>query len=143
MKCVDEVFEIDVLHERLSQADYLVIAVPLTSATEDLIDRQTFQRMKTSAYLVNVGRGAIVNEPALIEALQAGTIGGAFLDAHVVEPLPKDHPLWRAPNTTVISHDSHSSPKIGERMVELFAKNLERYVAGLPLVNQCDISRGY
>ena len=100
-------------------------------------------RMKDSAYLINVGRGRIVDEAAMVEALGAGSIGGAYLDCHVEEPLPSDHPLWDMENVLVIPHDSHSSPFIGDRIVEIFCENLRRYLMGDSLLHVCDPARGY
>lgn len=140
---VDEVFPLQAIRDYLPQADYLVIAVPLTTETEDLLGAAAFQAMKSSAYLINVGRGKVVEETAMIEALRTRQIAGAYLDAFCEEPLPADHPLWDLENVFLVPHDSHSSPHIGDRMVDLFCANLARYAAGEPLHNICDPHRGY
>ncbi|MBC8223427.1 D-2-hydroxyacid dehydrogenase [Candidatus Bathyarchaeota archaeon] len=140
---VDLVFPPDELKRYLREADYIVIAAPLTHLTENMIGPEEFEAMKDSAYLINVGRGRIVDEAAMVEALGAGSIGGAYLDCHVEEPLPLDHPLWDMENVLVIPHDSHSSPFIGDRIVDIFCENLRRYLKGDPLQHVCDPARGY
>ena len=140
---VDLVFPPDELKRYLREADYVVIAAPLTPLTENMIGPEEFEAMKDSAYLINVGRGRIVDEAAMVEALGAGSIGGAYLDCHVEEPLPSDHPLWDMENVLVIPHDSHSSPFIGDRIVNIFCENLRRYLEGDPLHHVCDPARGY
>ncbi|MEX1158362.1 MAG: D-2-hydroxyacid dehydrogenase, partial [Thermomicrobiales bacterium] len=131
------------LPELLAAADYIVIACPLTPATEGLLGPAEFVATKRGAYLLNVSRGRVVQEPALLVALADGTLSGAYLDAHAQEPLPADHPLWDTPGVTIVPHDSHSSPYIGDNIVELFADNLRRYLAGEPLRNVVDRGRGY
>jgi phosphoglycerate dehydrogenase-like enzyme len=131
------------IRQVLPEADYLVIACPLTPETEGLIGSAEFEALKPGAYLINVARGLNVDEAALLDALERGRLGGAFLDAHVREPLPPEHPLWRAPGATIISHDSHSSERIGDNMIALFCDNLGRYVRGEPLRNVIDRGLGY
>ena len=140
---VDRVFPAGALASALPEADYVVIAAPHTRETEGLLGPREIARMKPTAYLVNVGRGRVVDEGALVSALASGKMAGAYLDAFVEEPLPVDHPLWGLPNVTIVPHDSHSSPFIGDRMVAIFCENLERYAAGEPLANVCDPTRGY
>ncbi|HYI14524.1 MAG TPA: D-2-hydroxyacid dehydrogenase [Thermomicrobiales bacterium] len=133
----------DDLLAMLAEADYIVIACPLTPVTEGLIGPDEFAATKRGAYLLNVSRGKVVQEPALLAALADGTLSGAYLDAHAQEPLPVDHPLWGMPGVTVIPHDSHSSPYIGDNIIDLFADNLRRYLSGEPLRNVVDRDRGY
>ena len=133
----------DQLRDVLPEADYLVIACPLTDETEGMIGPEEFAVVKPGAYLINVSRGKVVQEPALMTALADGTLSGAFLDAHAQEPLPEDHPLWTTPGVTVIPHDSHSSPYIGDNIIDLFTDNLDRYLKGQPLRNLIDPARGY
>ena len=140
---VDTVFPVHQLTEYLPQADTIVIAVPLTPETKNLLGEEAFKAMKPSAYLINVGRGAVVEESVMIRALQEGWIAGAYLDVFVEEPLPEHHVLWDMENVLIVPHDSHSSPHIGDRMVDIFCDNLRRYVAGEPLLNVCDPRRGY
>jgi phosphoglycerate dehydrogenase-like enzyme len=140
---VDECVGPERLHDALRQSDYVVIACPLTPETEGMLGAPEFAALKRGAYLLNVSRGKVVQERALLDALADGTLSGAYLDAHAQEPLPREHPFWTAPGVTVIPHDSHSSPLIGDNIVELFADNLGRYLAGEPLRNVVDVARGY
>ena len=140
---VDEVFPVEELADYLPQADYIVIAVPLTPQTEYLLGRASLRKLKSTAYLINVGRGKVVDEAALLDLLQTGKIAGAYLDALTQEPLPSEHPFWEQENVFLVPHDSHSSPYIGDRMVDQFCANLARYVAGETLHNICDPQRGY
>jgi phosphoglycerate dehydrogenase-like enzyme len=139
----DEVYEHRRLHEALVRADFVVVACPLTAETEGMIGEAEIAAMKPGAYLVNVARGLILQDDAVLAGLASGRLGGAFLDAFYPEPLPPDHPYWTAPNVTVTPHDSHASEFIGDNIVELFCANLRRWLAGEPLVNRIDRSRGY
>lgn len=139
----DEVVGSTELHRVLPGADYLAIACPLTPETEGMIGPAEFAVMKRGAYLINISRGKVVQESALLAALRDGTLSGAFLDAHAQEPLPDDHPFWTEPKVTLIPHDSHSSPYIGDNIVDLFTDNLRRYLASEPLRNLVDRQRGY
>jgi phosphoglycerate dehydrogenase-like enzyme len=127
----------------LSASDYVVLAVPLSPQTYHLIDRDAIARMKADAVLVNISRGDVVDEVALIEALSEKRIGGAALDVFHQEPLPADSPLWRLDNVILTPHIAGITPKYDERAGALFAENLRRYVAGEPLLNRVDFSRGY
>ncbi len=127
----------------LPQADYVVIATPLTAATRGMFDADAFRRMKPTAYLINIARGQIVDTEALLEALHSGRIAGAALDALPIEPLPPDHPLWKAPNVWITPHISYASPRTRERMIDLFFENLRRYLNGEPLLNVVDKEAGY
>lgn len=140
---VDHVFQVEELQEFLPLADYLVIAVPLTPETKYMMGEQEFKAMKKSAYYINISRGAVAQESALIRALKENWISGAYLDVFEVEPLPLSHPFWGMDNVLLIPHDSHSSPYIGDRVVEIFCVNLERYVNGEQLKYICDTSKGY
>ena len=140
---VDAVFATNELKHHLPSADYIVIAAPLTAETECLLDDEAFAVMKSSAYLINVGRGRVVEESALIAALEEQRIAGTYLDAFDHEPLGDKHPLWNMDRVFIVPHDSHSSPYIGDRMVDIFCDNLRRYVAGEPLLNICDPQKGY
>jgi phosphoglycerate dehydrogenase-like enzyme len=139
----DEVVGPEGLHSALAQADYVVVACPLTAETEGMLGAAEFAALKPGAYLLNVSRGKVVQEPALLAALASGQLAGAYLDAHAQEPLPPTHPLWELPNVLIIPHDSHSSPLIGDNIVELFCDNLRRYLAGESLRNVVDRTRGY
>lgn len=140
---VDLVFPITELREHLGEADYVVVAAPLTPETQYMLGEPEFRAMKESAYYINIGRGAVADETALIKALEEKWISGAYLDAFEVEPLPIDNPLWGLENVLLVPHDSHSSPYIGDRIVDMFCVNLDRYVRGESLRNICDPRKGY
>ncbi len=140
---IDRVVAADRLAEVVGEADYLAIAAPLTAATRGAISREVISRMKPTAWIMNIARGAIVDEPAMVEALQAKRIGGAALDVFTTEPLPKESPLWTLENVIITPHHSGSSPRAGERTLALFAENLRRYKAGEPLINRVDYEAGY
>jgi phosphoglycerate dehydrogenase-like enzyme len=123
------------LPDCLGQSDFVVIAAPHTPQTYKLFNRQRLQQMKRSAYLINVGRGVIVDLADLTAALQAGEIAGAGLDVFEVEPLPSDHPLWRMPNVIITPHCAAASPRVAERHLAMLLENLRRFVSGQPLLN--------
>lgn len=135
MAHVDEIHDQSRLPELLPRADYVVLACPLTDATRGLIGADALSRMKRTAYLVNVARGAVVDQAALEQALRQGTIAGAGLDVFDREPLPDDSGLWDAPNVTITPHTATSSPHQPERNARFFIANLARFVRGEPLVN--------
>jgi phosphoglycerate dehydrogenase-like enzyme len=139
----DRFYPPDELSEMLAQCDYVVIALPMTSATEHFIGEAELRAMKPTAYLVNIARGAIVDEKALLRALQEGWIGGAGLDVFEHEPLPPDDPLWDLENVLISPHVAGFSPRYDERAAALFGQNLARYLAGEPLLNAVDKERGY
>ena len=126
----------DALAELLGWADYVVLALPLTDDTTGLIGADEFALMKPTARLINVGRGGLVDEPALIDALQSGRLAGAGLDVFAVEPLPADSPLWDMPNVIVTPHNSGSTERANERAVEIFVDNLGRFVRADALRNE-------
>lgn len=138
-----EQWGLDRLPELLEQSDWVVLAAPHTAATRGLIGAAELARMKPGAVLVNLGRGALVDEPALVAALRAGRIGGAALDVVRREPLAADSPLWDLPNAVLTPHVSGLGPRYWERAVEQFAVNLERFLAGRPLLNLVDKRAGY
>ncbi|GAA3718771.1 hypothetical protein GCM10022268_28810 [Sphingomonas cynarae] len=129
---------------RLGEMDWVVLVAPSTTATRAMIGTAELAAMKDDAWLVNMARGDMVDQDALLAALDAGTIGGAFLDPTDPEPLPADHPLWRAPNTLVTMHLSgRSQTTMFRRGADLFLANLAAFVAGQPLRNQVDLHAGY
>ena len=132
---VDWVRPPDRLDDLLAESDYVVIAAPHTPATERMFGADQFRRMRPTAYLVNVGRGAIVDLGALTDALRSGLIAGAALDVFEVEPLPADHPLWTLPNVILTPHVAGYSPRIAERHLGLLLNNLLRFQYGDPLRN--------
>lgn len=129
------------LAELLPEADYVICALPLTAATRDLIGAEEFALMKPTARFINVGRGASVDEEAMIAALEEGRIAGAALDVFVTEPLPPDSPLWDLPNVYVSPHMSGSG--FEERLAVQFLDNLRRWKAGRPLLNVVDKRLGF
>ncbi|WP_431521529.1 D-2-hydroxyacid dehydrogenase [Actinomadura madurae] len=131
------------LDEALAEADYVVLAAPLTPRTRGMIDAAALDRMRPSARLINVGRGALVAEPDLVKALRAGRIAGAALDVFEDEPLPPSSPLWDMPNVIVSPHMSGDVIGWRDELVRLFAANLGRYVSGRPLRNVVDKRLGY
>ena len=143
----DDVFErigeADDLRAELPEADHVVNVLPRTASTERMFDAAAFAAMKPTAFFVNIGRGATVDEAALIDALTSGRIGGAALDVFEVEPLPADSPLWAMPNVLVSPHRAGDHDAWPRDAVALFADNLRRYLAGEPLRNVVDVSLGY
>lgn len=133
----------DALQQMLSECDYVVIALPLTAETTHLIGAAELQAMKPTAYLVNIARGAIVDEAALIQALREGWIAGAGLDVFEKEPLPADSPLWDLENALVSPHVAGFTPHYDRRAAALFADNLGRYLSGVDLLNVVNKDRGY
>jgi phosphoglycerate dehydrogenase-like enzyme len=128
----------DRLDELLAGSDFVVIAAPHTPETYKLINRDRLRRMKRSAYLINVGRGVIVDLADLTAALEAGEIAGAGLDVFEVEPLPPGHALWRMENVIITPHCAAASPRVAERHLETVLDNVRRFVAGQPLQNVVD-----
>lgn len=126
---------IDRLPELLQTSDFVIIAAPHTPVTEGLFGPDQFQQMKRTAYLINIGRGAIVRLDALVSALQAQRLAGAALDVFETEPLPSDHPLWRFDNVILTPHVAAASPRIAERHLAVLLDNVKRHVQGQPLIN--------
>jgi phosphoglycerate dehydrogenase-like enzyme len=131
------------LNEALPHADYVVVAAPDTAETRHLIGTEQIARMKRGARLINIGRGSLLDEVALIAALQSGQLSGAALDVTSVEPLPADSPLWKAPNLLITPHTSGVSDRLWQRETELLLRLLEEWFAGKELSNRVDLSRGY
>jgi phosphoglycerate dehydrogenase-like enzyme len=140
---VDQFYTSDRLRDMLHSSDYVVIAVPLTTATENLIGEAELRAMQPHAYLVNVARGRVIDEDALIRALREGWIGGAGLDVTREEPLPADSPLFALPNVILTPHISGVSMQYDRRLAALFADNLRRYRSGEPMLNLYDPAREY
>lgn len=137
------VYAIDELHSRLPLADYVVLITPLTAQTRGLFDAPEFDAMKSSARFINVGRGALVVEKALLSALEGGDIAGAALDVFVEEPLPGDSPFWKAPNCIVSPHMSGDYDEFEIAMAGQFIENWRRYQAGEMLNNRVDKTLGF
>jgi phosphoglycerate dehydrogenase-like enzyme len=136
-------YPIQALPSMFHQCDFIVVTIPLTAETRNLIGVEELAAIKPTAYLVDISRGGIIDHSALISALQEHRIAGAALDVFPEEPLPATSPLWRMPNVIITPHISGVSLHYNERAVTLFAENLSRYLAGLPLYNRYDISSGY
>jgi phosphoglycerate dehydrogenase-like enzyme len=143
----DDVFESivgpDALQAELAVADHVVNVLPITPATGRMFGSPQFAAMKPTAVLVNIGRGATVDEPALIEALRGSVIAGAALDVFEEEPLPAENPLWRMANVLVSPHRAGDHEGWESDVVALFVDNLRRFVAGEPLRNVVDLELGY
>jgi len=138
---VDRVYRARDLGKPLAYADFVVLTVPLTPATQGLIGARELASMKPSAWLVNIGRGPLVDGEALIEALSGKRIGGAILDVFDEEPLPADHPLWKLENVVITPHIS--GPSTPDEIGPIFDDNLRRYLARRPLRFEVDRTRGY
>jgi phosphoglycerate dehydrogenase-like enzyme len=139
----DQYYSFDQLHEMLRQCDIVVIGVPLTDETRHMFDAAAFDAMKESAFLINIARGEVCDEAALISALQTKRIAGAALDVFEREPLPPESPLWDLPNVFLTPHNSGATRHYNERAATIFEANLHRYLKGEPLYNLVDKNRGY
>jgi phosphoglycerate dehydrogenase-like enzyme len=133
----------DGLTEACRGADALVLAAPLTGSSRGMVGEVELRLMAEGSALVNVARGGLVDEPALLRALAGGPLSAAYLDAFEEEPLPASSPLWTAPGAFLSPHVSWSSPHFAERSTELFLDQLTRFREGLPLRNVADLARGY
>lgn len=140
---VDEVHPVGALPRLWGRADFVAVCLPLIDSTRGLIDGQAFAAMKPGAVLIDVSRGGIVVESALLEALDAGRLRGAALDVFEVEPLPQEHPLWAYENVILTPHCSAVYPGWQEKSVQMFCDNLARYRRGEPLENVVPPERGY
>ena len=127
----------------LPNIDLLVLVAPDTPLTKNLVDRRRLELLPERAVIINVGRGSIIDEPAMIEMLAAGRLRGAGLDVFAKEPLPDDSPLWTLPNVLVVPHSASTVVQENDRLVDLFIDNLHRYLDGRPMVNQFDHGRKY
>jgi phosphoglycerate dehydrogenase-like enzyme len=129
--------------ELLPDADFVVMSLPLTDSTRETIGSKELRSFKPGAWLINVGRGATTDEPAVLEAVREGRLGGAAIDAWTEEPLPPDHPGWALANVILSPHVSGSSPLNNERTLALFVDNLRRFINGDDLRNRVDLTLGY
>ncbi len=140
---VARVVTADGMLDALAEADIVAVAFPLTDRTRGIVNAACFDRMKETAFLVNIARGPIVNEADLTEALRSGKIAGAGLDVFEEEPLPESSPLWDMPNVLITPHMAGYSPEGRLHMQQIFCENLRRYIAGEPLLNTVDKRLGY
>jgi phosphoglycerate dehydrogenase-like enzyme len=131
------------LDELLQQSDWFVVTAPLTRETQDMIDRRRLNLLKPGAHVIVISRGGIVDEAALIDALNAGQIAGAGLDVMVNEPLPPDHPLWAMDRVILSPHVSALTPEMYKGRREVFKENLRRFLRDEPLHYVCDKQAGY
>ena len=140
---VHRLYPAQAVKSMLKDCDFIVVAVPLYEKTHGLIDAEVLAACKPNAYLVDISRGGIVNHAALIKALNEHRLAGAALDVFPEEPLPKKSPLWEMPNVIITPHIAGASAFYDERALALFAENLSRYIADLPLYNIFDLKKGY
>jgi phosphoglycerate dehydrogenase-like enzyme len=131
------------LPDLMAESDFVVLAAPLTPDTQGMIGEQALARAKPGSWLINVARGALVDEKALLRALRGGGLGGAVLDTFIEEPLPPTSPFYDLPNVILTPHTSWSSGRVLDRSVDLFCENLRRFAAQEPLLNVVDPTAGY
>jgi phosphoglycerate dehydrogenase-like enzyme len=139
----DAMFPPEKLSEAISQADYVVLVVPYTTATHHMINEQVFRTMRPDGVLINIARGGVVDETALIQALEEKRIAGAALDVFAEEPLPSDSPLWKMDNVILSPHVAGFTSHYYERIMDLFSQNIHRFVSGQPLLNEVQRARQY
>lgn len=140
---VDRMYGPEGLMELLRQSDWVVLAAALTSETREMIGEEELKAMKKSAFIINIARGSLIQEKALIKALREGWIAGAGLDVFEQEPLGTDSPLWEMDNVVITPHYSHASPRKLERQMAIFTENLRRFQNGQPMINLVDKKLGY
>ena len=140
---VDELGQLDQLHEFLSRSEVLTVCCPITPQTHKLLSHAEFDALSEGCYFINVSRGKVVDEDALVAALKSGKVAGAGLDVTYTEPCPQDNPLWTLPNVILTSHTAGASQNIAKRAMETFLDNMHRYVNGEPLINVVDKEKGY
>jgi phosphoglycerate dehydrogenase-like enzyme len=139
----DQVYGIADLDHVLSQADYVLVCAPFTPATSGIINKARLKKMRKDAYLVNVSRGQLIDEPALLNALKKRRIAGAALDVFCQEPLPRNSKFWGLDNLLITPHTAAVTERLWERHFRFIVENLKRFIAGQPLLSQVDKQRGY
>jgi phosphoglycerate dehydrogenase-like enzyme len=140
---VDQVYPLKDLHAMLAEADAVAVAAPLTAGTQDMLGPAEFAALKPGALFINISRGPIAHEPALLDALRSGRIAGAGLDVFTTEPLPPDHPLWKMPQVIISPHVAGDIINLSPRPAERFARNLAAWMAKRPLEGVVDLEQGY
>jgi phosphoglycerate dehydrogenase-like enzyme len=140
---VPGVVQVNGILELVSQADHLVLAAPLTPATRHVIDRNVLTHARPGLHIVNVARGALIDDDALLDALDAGLVARATLDVTEPEPLPAGHRYYQHPRVRLSPHASVHTPRTPERFAAKFAENLARFLAGATLLDRVDFGRGY
>jgi phosphoglycerate dehydrogenase-like enzyme len=139
----DRIYPVQAAASMVKECDFVVLACPLTRLTRQLVNEEVLAAMKPTAVLINVARGAVVDEAALISALAAGRLGGAALDVFEEEPLPATSPLWNLPNVIISPHVAGFRADYHQQAAAVFAENLRRYVENEPLLNQVSREREY
>lgn len=141
----DEIYGNDDLDQVLEESDFVIALVPLTDETKGMIGREQFEKMKQTAWFINVARGPVVDEEALIEVIKEGRIAGAGLDVFEKEPLPEDSPLWKLDNVILTPHIAGPTPHYMDRLIGIFADNLEAFIDGNTenMVNVIDFDKQY
>lgn len=139
----DRLYPPEAVGAMVTECDFVVVTVPLTRATQYLIDEEILDKMRRDAVLINIARGGVVDEAALVKALQNRKIGGAVLDVFEEEPLPKESPLWGLDNVIITPHVAGNNTQYHERAAAVFGENLRRYLENQPLLNRLDRERGY
>ena len=140
---IDRCFDKTELLKVLPEADFVVLCLPNTPETKRIIDSAALDAMKSTAYLVNVSRGALIDEEALITAMRVGGIAGAGLDVTTEDPIPKESPLWELPNTIITPHIATESVKLSEAVVDFWCENMRRFAENEPLLGVMDRQTGY
>ncbi|WP_018305925.1 D-2-hydroxyacid dehydrogenase [Desulfitobacterium hafniense] len=140
---VDELYPDHQLDKLLCQADFVVVVVPLTPETTKLIGEKEFKLMKKTSYIINIARGKVIDEKALVKALQDGDIGGAGLDCVEDEPLPQDSPLWDMPNVIITPHTAADSPFYMDRAMNQFCESLKKFINNQDILNKINKNKGY
>jgi len=140
---VDRIYGVDELHEMLPECDYVAVTAPLTAETRGMIGKAEFEKMKPSAVIMNVGRGPVIDEAAMVDALRSRRIRGAALDVFDVEPLPPDNPLWELDNVFMTAHCADHVHGWVESAVVFFVEQFNRWRSGQPLKNVVDKRAGY
>ncbi len=140
---VDRIYPPEGLDDLLAESDHVAITLPLTDETRGLFGAAEFAKMKSTAFIYNIGRGAIINNDALINALRTGSIAGAALDVTDPEPLPAESPLWDMENVVITAHTSGRGPYYWERGIELLVENIGRFMRDEPMLNVVDKRAGY
>jgi phosphoglycerate dehydrogenase-like enzyme len=140
---VDKVFPPGQLHQLLAESDYVAVTLPLTPETRNIIGEAELNAMKSTGYIINIGRGSLIDESALIRALRDNRIAGAGLDVTAIEPLPADSPLWEMDNVILSPHISGGMEDYTARATDIFCENLRRYLSGKRLKNIIDKKKGY
>jgi phosphoglycerate dehydrogenase-like enzyme len=139
----DRIYPAEAIMSMAKDCDYLVVIVPMTPETKHMINDDVFDAMKDTAILINIARGSVVDEPALITALSSGKIGGAALDVFEQEPLPSTSPLWNLDNVIITPHISGFTKSYHQKAAKVFKENLKLYLDNRPLLNQLNRSKGY